>query len=319
MTEQVLPPPQPPLWSSVGQLSGHSAAIYALAAGEVPLSLYSADGNGWVVYWADLRRNEGLALAQLPSSVFSLYPLNISRLLAAGTMQGILYGIDLDRKHKLQTLQLGGAVLSLAEWQENLLAACGNGHLYVIKPDTWQILYTLSISGKAIRQIALQPQQTLAALACSDGQIYLLDIDNWTIRQTLSFHTQSVFSICFSPDGQYLLSGGRDAQMAIWQANPTDPFLWTLCHVIPAHLSTINHITYSPRQPYFATASRDKSFKIWHSEQFVLQKVLSPDKPHIAAHRHSVNRLLWLPDSDYLVSGGDDKQLLIGQLSPRPQ
>lgn len=295
-------------------LSGHKSAIYALSAGSFPHSCFSADGNGWIVYWANMLLNEGVAIAQVPANVFSLHYLEQQHTMAAGSMQGIVYGIDLKHPALLpKAIQLPPPVFALQTYQNILLAGAGDGRLYAIATDTWQAVRALPLSDSAIRDIALHPTAPLAAVACSDAMIYIIDLEKWILVQTLLFHQQSVFSVCFSPNGQYLFSGSRDAYLAIWQTAGD----FALHHTIPAHLSTINSIVCSPNMPYFATAARDKTLKIWNLHTFALEKVIDPAKPNIRSHQYSVNRLLWLcDDKPYLLSAGDDKMILVWHITP---
>ena len=112
----------------------------------------------------------------------------------------------------------------------------------------------------------------------------------------------SVFSLQYSPDGNYLVSGGRDAQVKIWDA------LWyDLVHDIPAHLFAVNCIAFHPMLPYFATASMDKSMKIWGADNFKLYKVISREKGFLS-HALSINKIVW--NGDQLISVSDDKKIM---------
>lgn len=295
------------------QLTGHKSAIYALANHHLPQHFFSADGNGWLVQWNLAQPNVGVALAQVPSNVFALQYLPNQHLLAAGSMQGILYFVDTLNKIVVPpTLQLPKSIFELQTHQHFLLIGGGDGVLSAIDLHTLQLVKTLKISDKSIRQIAFHPQKShIAALACSDGCVYIVDLETWKKNQTLTKHQSSVFSLCFSPDGHYLLSGSRDAYLCIWDAQNG----FDLLHAIPAHLYTINAINYSPNGQFIVTAGRDKAIKIWNAHNFELLQVIDPTKKHLALHSHSINRLLWLPNSNSLVSGGDDKQLLVWEIS----
>lgn len=293
------------------QLIGHKSAIYALANYQTPC-FFSADGNGWLVRWDLAQPDLGTAIAQVPANVFALQYLPQQHLLAAGSMQGVLYFIDMANNTVVEpALQLPKSIFDLQLYQQFLLVGGGDGILSAVDINTLQLVKTLQISHKSIRQIAFHPQQTtIAALGCSDGCVYIVDLEAWKVVQVLTKHQSSVFSLCFSPDGRYLLTGSRDAYLCIWDTQN----LFKLLHAIPAHLYTINAITYSPNGQLIVTAGRDKAIKIWNANNFELFQVIDPTKTDFIPHTHSVNRLLWLTDTNFLVSGGDDKQLLVWQL-----
>ena len=57
----------------------------------------------------------------------------------------------------------------------------------------------------------------------------------------------------------------------------------------------------------FATVSMDKTLKIWDAITFDLLKVV--DKARNEAHVTSINKLIWLNNSE-LLTGSDDKQIM---------
>jgi WD40 repeat protein len=112
----------------------------------------------------------------------------------------------------------------------------------------------------------------------------------------------AVFTLQYSPDGKHLLSGGRDAQIKVWNAKQGD-----LVQSIPAHMFAVNHILFHSSQPYFASASMDKSIKIWGADDFKLYKIISREKG-LPGHMLSVNKLAW--NGNQLLSTGDDKRII---------
>jgi len=114
-----------------------------------------------------------------------------------------------------------------------------------------------------------------------------------------------ISSIQYSPDGKHLLSGSRDAQLKIWSTSD-----YSLTQTIPAHLFSIYSIAFHQNMPLMATASRDKSIKIWETENYTLKKTISIEKGY-NAHRLSINKVIWEPLNNQLISVGDDKLLKI--------
>ncbi|HLT42667.1 MAG TPA: hypothetical protein VKZ95_08185, partial [Sphingobacteriaceae bacterium] len=135
--------------------------------------------------------------------------------------------------------------------------------------------------------------------------VYIYDSNDYTLLQKLREHSLPITSLCFSPDGQYLLSGGRDAKLNIF--NTAD---FALNEQIVAHMFTIYGIAYHPNMPIFATASRDKSLKFWDARTFKLIRTVSFEKGY-DAHKLSINKIVWNHNNNQLVSVGDEKLAMI--------
>jgi WD40 repeat protein len=164
-----------------------------------------------------------------------------------------------------------------------------------------------------LRCIALHPTKALAAIGSSDNNIYLVDLTQKKLQNTLKHHKNSVFSVVFSPCGNYLWSGGRDAQLTVWVANSENNY--ELLHTIPAHLFTINKLILIPEYKLIISASRDKSIKLWSTKTLQLCKVLDKSKPNLTMHSHSINNLLYLSNSQQLLAASDDRNISLWQLS----
>jgi WD40 repeat protein len=179
----------------------------------------------------------------------------------------------------------------------------GDGILTKWDIDKYRASESIVLSSKSLRAISKHPKLDLLAIAASDSNIYLLNSQNLElVRKIENAHDNSVFSLCFSPDGEYLLSGGRDAYLRIRLSNNNFEELPTQA----AHLFTVNDIAYHPNGKFFATASRDKTIRIWDAVSFVLLKVI--DSIRNAGHLKSVNRLLWV--DDVLISCSDDRSII---------
>jgi WD40 repeat protein len=189
-----------------------------------------------------------------------------------------------------------------------------NEHVFTIGGEgvltRWDALEQRSIesihlSNQSLRSIAYSISRQELAIGGSDAQIYLLDALTFELKHTIAgAHANSVFSLAYSPDGQWLLSGSRDAHLKVWDVNT-----WQVHLAHPAHWFTINAIAYHPNGSLFATASRDKTIKIWDAYTFELRKVI--DTIRHGGHVNSVNDLLWTQFDNELVSAGDDRSLMI--------
>jgi WD40 repeat protein len=285
--------------------TGHRAALYALAPGATARQVLTAGGDGWIVEWKLDDPETGLLAASVETQVFSLCSLPERNLIVAGNMNGGVHWIDRtapERTRNVQHHRSGVYDLKVAgDW---LFSAGGDGLLSRWSLETGRATESFQLSNQGLRCLAWSSARNELAVGASDNSIYLLDAHTLAVRRKISgAHANSVFTVAYSPDDRFLLSGGRDAHLKIWE--PEKEFALKLA--LPAHWFTLNHLCFSPDGRYFATASRDKTIKIWSAETFELLKVVETIRD--GGHIRSVNRLLWLPGC--LLSCSDDRTMII--------
>lgn len=166
-----------------------------------------------------------------------------------------------------------------------------------------------SISPSAIRCLATHPSDNCLASGSSDGKVRLTT-DAGKVVQEFDGHTLSVFSLLFLAGGKYLLSGSRDAHLAVWDTNSGQ-----LLDRFPAHLGTLNQLISIPEYGWVGSAGRDKEIRLWDAKTLELRKVINRNHAPDYAHTHSVNRLLWIPEHDMLMSAGDDRKIRAWHIS----
>jgi WD40 repeat protein len=293
--------------------TGHKAALYALAPGRTSRHFLSAGGDGWVVEWDLDDPENGKLLAAVETQVFSMCALHDQQLVVAGNMNGGVHWIRYNQPEETRNIkhhQKG--VYDIAAIGGRVFTAGGEGVLTAWDMESARAVESYHLSNQALRCIAYCERSNEIAVGASDGSVYLLDSDTLALRQVLlKAHTPSVFTVAYSPDGRYLLSGGRDAMLRVWDIQNG----YRMLSEQAAHWYTVNHIVFSPDGALFATASRDKTLKIWDTATFSLLKVV--DTLRDGGHINSVNRLLWLPAC--LISASDDRRAMIwAPPAPRP-
>lgn len=194
-----------------------------------------------------------------------------------------------------------------------LWSAHGDGRLlcWNLENQLPQIAHHSAPSPSAIRCLATHPSAPYMASGSSDGKIRLSS-EKGEVVQEFSGHTLSVFSLLFLVGGKYLLSGSRDAHLAVWDTESGQ-----LLDRFPAHLGTLNHLIAIPEWGCIGSAGRDKEIRLWDARTLELRKVINREHAPQHAHTHSVNRLLWLPEKSTLLSAGDDQKIRAWQISGR--
>ncbi len=302
--------PAPITIHKIAQLTGHEASIFALSPGPDARYFYSGAGDGWIVRWNLDEPELGKLVARVETQIFSLCYLPEQHRIVAGNMNGGVHWVDLDDPDRTRNIahhRKGAfAVLRIGDY---VYTAGGQGLLTRWSIAESRSLESLQLTNQSLRSLAYSEQRREIAAGASDNNIYLLDADSLAIRHTIApAHQNSVFAVHYHPNGRHLLSGGRDAHLRIWDLNNGA----TPVSAQPAHWFTLNQIAFEPNGRRFATASRDKSIKLWDARSFALLKVL--DTARDGGHLNSVNCLYWSNYKNYLISGGDDRSMIIWQV-----
>ncbi len=289
---------------------GHRDGVYALEAGPEPTHFFSAGADGLVVRWRLDRPDLGELIARIAASVYALAFDPQTGLLWAGQNYEGLHLIDPATKTETQSLKLtAAAIFDIKLYKQTAFVALGDGVVVVLDTAQLAIRKHLKASGQSARCIAINPVEREFCVGYSDNTVRVFDLETYDLKRVIPAHLNSVFAAVYTPDFRYLVTGGRDAHLKVWDVEHG----YTLQHDIVAHLFTINHLTFSPDGRLLATASMDKAIKIWDADTFRLLKVV--DRARHAGHGTSVNRLLWTDYEQQLLSASDDRTISVWQMT----
>lgn len=290
------------------RLLGHKDCLYSLLADTESGFFFTAGGDGMVARWDVRQAADAHLAAKVDDNIYSMLHWPEGRSLLLGTHTGGLHLIDLALNRELHLYRKNPAPLFAMEWSKHqLFIAHGDGFVSRWSQETANSLaldFHLQAAAAALRCLAIHPQQEFFAVGSSDHSIRIID-RNGEEQMLLAGHGNSVFSLLWLAGGKYLLSGSRDAHLAVWETASGK-----LLDKIPAHLFTINHLLHIPELGVVASAGRDKSIKLWDDKTLELLKVADYDKFPGKAHSHSVNKLAWHAPTSQLLSVGDDRKLI---------
>ena len=293
--------------TKIAQVRGHKAAVFAFAKANDQQHILTGAGDGLIVQWNLNEPENGKLIAKVPKNIFSLFNLSEHNLIIAGNMDGGVHWVDLKYPEKTKNIahhQKGVFDIQLIDNQIYTLG--GQGMLTRWSVAERRTLESFHITNQSLRAMAFSQERNEIAIGASDNNIYILDAESLSIKHLIrQAHENSVFTVQYSPNGYYLLSGGRDAHMKVWAIERD----FEQVSDQAAHKFTINHIAFHPEGHLFATASRDKTIKIWDAENFKLLKVIDIIKN--GGHINSVNKLYWSSYNNYLLSCSDDKTIII--------
>ncbi|TAG17728.1 MAG: WD40 repeat domain-containing protein [Cytophagia bacterium] len=293
----------------IDTFSGHRDCVYTLQNADAPSHFFSAGADGMVVQWDLSRPDFGNLIARVPASVYAIaFDAAQNELWVGQNLEGIQV-INPTTKQLVKSSKITNASIFDIQFLENqAFVALSDGVVVVMDMAHFAVKKHLKASTQNARCVAICAASRQIAVGYSDHFIRIFDADTLQLQQVLSGHTNSVFTLQYAPDGRYLVSGGRDAHLKVWDVAHG----YALCHDIPAHLFAINHLTYSPDGQYVATGSMDKAIKIWNADTFKLIKVI--DRARHAGHGTSVNKLLWSNFQNRLLSGSDDRLISVWEI-----
>jgi WD40 repeat protein len=294
--------------NKIASLTGHRDCIYTLSPSLTDKKFLSAGGDGLVVEWEPDESENGQLVAEVANSIYAISLIPGTSYLAVGQNYEGIHIIDMNEKKEVGSLKIGkSAIFDMCPIKNVLFIGDSSGTITLIDLKSLTILKKIKKSTKSVRAIVSNGKDLAAGY--SDNRIRIFDLDNLSQTNELKNHSNSVFTLKYSPDNKFLLSGGRDAHLNIWDTENN----YSLNESIIAHMYAINSIVYSPEGRHFATCSMDKTVKIWNTDTRQLIKVI--DRTRHGGHSTSVNKLFWSSYKNRLISCSDDRSIALWDLN----
>lgn len=289
--------------------SGHQGPVYTITPGVNPGEILSGSSDQRLGSWNLVTGEAGDFSAHMPTHIIALISIPSSKIIVAGTSGGTVHFLDPVNKKEVKAEKYFESQVfdfALSEKHHLLFASSGDGRILVTDLNSFEKLKTLQLNNEKVRNIAVHPNEDSVAVATSNGHVHIFSLPLMQETHNWFAHDLAANCVCWSPDGKYLLTGGRDAHLKAW--DPAKNFV--LIEDIAAHNYALYSITFSPDGKLFATASRDKTVKVWNAE--TRQLLLRINKEKQEGHINSVNKVIWTEEG--LVSTGDDRAIILWRI-----
>ncbi|MFZ4664838.1 MAG: hypothetical protein ACOYME_00235 [Prochlorotrichaceae cyanobacterium] len=269
------------LWTmeglKIGEFQGHQDWVYGLAFDPKNDRFVTAGREGLARIWNIKPKPQSEILAH-PDRILSVATSALQGRLATGSTDGsiLLWTVD---GQPLSTLQgHRGWVLDL-EYNtagDQLVSAGSDGTLQL-----WQVKESQS-SSQSDRQTSSQTKRT----------------------QVINTNQGWVYEVHFSPDGQKLVSRGRDGSIKLWDLEGQ------LLAQFTGHQGSIYAVKFSPNGQILATRGRDSTVRLWDLEGNPLAGLRN--------HQGEIYDMGFLPSGDRVVTAGADGTVRFWTLNGQP-
>jgi len=169
-----------------------------------------------------------------------------------------------------------------------------NPHLYPsIVPPLQKVLL------KALAKDPRQRFETVLAFAEALLQACTEHTHRGSTLLSYSGHVDSVVTLAWSPDGQWIASGGGDDTVQVWEAKTGKRRTTYLGHQGP-----VNALSWAPNGDYVVSGGEDQTLHVWHA-------LTGTHRLTYREHTDSIDSVAWSPDGTRIASGSTDRTVQI--------
>ena len=147
--------------------------------------------------------------------------------------------------------------------------------------------------------IAFSPASDKVAVGGSSGWLKTYNIPSGTLDKTISAHLGWVTAVAYSPDGQWIASGGADNKIKLWTTTGT------VLRQFLGHTDDITNVRFTPDSQRIISSAKDNTVRVWDATTGSLLHTfatgtsdvngiaLSPDGQHVASVSNDLMIRFW--------------------------
>lgn len=292
----------------LANLKGHAGAIINLSNSWENNIILSASVDHFSAAWNLKSFQSEKFSIKVDYPVYAVLYIEKLEILLLGNGNGGLHVIDMKEKREIKCLQNHQFNIFEIYYAENLatiITTSSDGSIAFINSSNFTTEKILKLSFQKVRKGCLSHSDQYFWVACGDCSIRKIDVKEQKEIIQFGSHSLSANVVKVLENKNLIITGGRDAHLNFFDLEGK------IIQSIPAHNFAVYDIQFIHNQQYFATASRDKTIKIWTLEGEIVCRI---DRLKNQGHQNSVNCLLWKEENQLLISGSDDKTMMVWEI-----
>lgn len=152
-----------------------------------------------------------------------------------------------------------------------LVTAYSTGAFYLHECPGVSLIHSLSISEHSVDTVSFNSTGDWVALGVSGaGQLLVWEWQSEQYVMKQQGHSNIMSSIAYSPDGNFIVTGGYDGKVKVWNVNSGFCFL-----TFSEHTSGVTGVDFSQNKKFFVTASLDGTVRAFDMVRYRNFKTLT--------------------------------------------
>ncbi|XP_072595331.1 periodic tryptophan protein 2 homolog [Vulpes vulpes] len=156
-----------------------------------------------------------------------------------------------------------------------LVTGFASGIFHLHELPEFNLIHSLSISDQSIASIAVNSSGDWLAFGCSGlGQLLVWEWQSESCVLKQQGHFNSMVSLAYSPDGQYIVTGGDDGKVKVWNT------LSGFCFItFTEHSSGVTGVTFTATGYVIVTSSMDGTVRAFDLHRYRNFRTFTSPRP----------------------------------------
>ncbi|XP_023282855.1 periodic tryptophan protein 2 homolog [Seriola lalandi dorsalis] len=156
-----------------------------------------------------------------------------------------------------------------------LVTGFASGIFHLHELPEFNLIHSLSISDQRIASVAINSSGDWIGFGCSGmGQLLVWEWQSESYVFKQQGHFNNMASLAYSPDGQYVVTGGDDGKVKVWNTNSG------LCFVtFTEHTSSITNVTFTSSGFVIVSASLDGTVRAFDLHRYRNFRTFTSPRP----------------------------------------